>query len=46
MQNLPDQTTEPVGDGTDGLCVSKAGDEPAYTIAKIVPFAVTAALAA
>ena len=29
VQNLPDQTTEPVGDGTDGLRVSKARDEPA-----------------
>src|SRR4051812_12203155 len=29
VQNLPDQTTEPVGDGTDGLRVSKTRDEPA-----------------
>src|SRR5262249_782060 len=29
VQNLPDQTTEPVGDGTDRLGVSKTRDEPA-----------------
>jgi hypothetical protein len=29
VQNLPDQTTEPVDDGPDGLSVSKARDEPA-----------------
>ena len=29
VQNLPDQTTEPMGDGPDGLSVSQARDEPA-----------------
>ena len=29
VQDLPNQTTEPVGDGTDGLRVSEARDEPA-----------------
>src|SRR4051794_40905394 len=28
VQNLPDQTTEPVGDSSDGLSVPKARDEP------------------
>jgi hypothetical protein len=29
MQDLPEQSTQPVGDGADGLRMAKAGDEPA-----------------
>jgi hypothetical protein len=46
VKNLPDQTTEAVGDRTDGLRVPEARDEVAIDEAKMLPFAFTAALAA
>ena len=46
VQNLPNQTTEPVGDRADGLGVSKAWDEPTIHDGEDRPFAFTAALAA
>ncbi len=45
VKNLPNQAMEPVGDRTDGLGVAEARTSRRYTIAKIVPFAFTAALA-
>jgi hypothetical protein len=29
VKNLPNETTEPVGDGTNGLCAPEGGDESA-----------------
>ena len=28
VEDLPDQAAEPMGDGPDGLCVSKPRDDP------------------
>jgi len=46
VQDLPDQSTQPVSDGTDRLRILEAGTIWRYTMAKIVPLAFTAALAA
>jgi len=40
VKNLPNQTTELVGDGVDRLCVSEARSRR-FRIAKIVPLALT-----
>jgi hypothetical protein len=46
VKNLPNQTTEPVSDGADGLPVPEPRDKPAIDDREMVPLAFTAAFAA
>jgi hypothetical protein len=46
VENLPDQTAQSVSDGTDGLGMAEARDQPAIHDVEDRPFAFTAALAA
>ena len=46
VQDQPDQSAVSMGDGPDGLIVPRRGTERRYTISKMLPFVLAAALAA